>query len=55
MDDMLEAVFLAYSSLLSNDEDMRDLVVTESLVRHVVQGLGNECTAVSGNVKFWKY
>jgi len=60
MDDMREAVFLAYAALLSNDEDMRDLVVTENLVRYLVQALDNTVKAVSkcskkllGNESAW--
>nr|CAB3223156.1 armadillo repeat-containing protein 8 [Phallusia mammillata] len=40
--DLLEAVFLAYASLLSNDEDMRKLIASESLVQHLVDGMSNE-------------
>ena len=45
-DAMLEAVFLAYAALLSNDEDMRNLVVTETLVKHLIQGLKNQSEKV---------
>ena len=40
-EDMKKAVLLAYAALLSNDEDMRDLVTTDALVRNSAQYLEN--------------
>ena len=54
MSDRREAVFLAYSSLLSDDEDIRDLVVTEDLIRNVVQGLESPAKAVSWIIIFFR-
>ncbi|XP_076822105.1 armadillo repeat-containing protein 8-like isoform X2 [Clavelina lepadiformis] len=44
--EMLEAVFLAYAALLSNDEDIRDLVVSDTLVKRLAEELSNTSPTV---------
>lgn len=47
--DLRRAGFLAYASLLSNDEDIRKQVTTESLVNHIAEAMTETCAAVRVN------
>lgn len=43
---LYRAGFLAYASLLSNDEDIRKQVATEMLVKHISESLMDPCASV---------